>query len=191
MGPLQSRRKSFFRIRCSRLSSQDHSSSFEGAILTRVLPTAAGRAFNFEVVFFPDHPRLRQLPSKPPEHFHPLQEEYVSVQEGSLVVEVEGVQHIVQPGDPEFALKRGVNHRLYPISSNTSEDATSRKVTCLLSAEDTPSTFSLDLVFFENWYAYQEQVVVHGARLSLIQVMSVSGFFPCSYVPVLKSIDRR
>jgi len=90
------------------------------------------------------------------------------VSEGALAVEVEGVEHILQPGDPEFVLQRGVNHRLYPPSNEASS-----KVRCVLSAEETPSAFALDLVFFENWYAYQEQVVVHGAKLNLIQVMSM------------------
>ncbi|KUJ21402.1 uncharacterized protein LY89DRAFT_577667 [Mollisia scopiformis] len=149
--------------------------AFEGAILSRVLPAPAGRAFNFEVIFFPNHPRLRQLPSKPPEHFHPLQEEYVSVSEGALAVEVEGIEHILRPGDPEFVLQRGVNHRLYPAPQNEKESQNdkSRKVSCLLSAEGTSSLFALDLVFFENWYTYQEQVVVHGAKLNLIQVMAM------------------
>ncbi|KAH6655954.1 hypothetical protein BKA67DRAFT_562256 [Truncatella angustata] len=142
--------------------------AFEGAILTRVLPADARRAFSFEIIFYPDHPRLRNLPSKPPEHFHPLQEEYVSVSEGALAVEVEGVEHILRPGDPEFTLRRGVNHRLYPFRSEICS-----RVRCLLSAEEISSAFALDLVFFENWYAYQEQVVIHGAKLDLIQVMSM------------------
>lgn len=92
----------------------------------------------------------------------------MTVSEGALAVEVDGVEHILRPGDSEFVLRRGVNHRLYPPRNEACG-----KLRCILSAEKTPSAFALDLVFFENWYAYQEQVVVHGAKLDLIQVMSV------------------
>ncbi|ETS76481.1 hypothetical protein PFICI_11868 [Pestalotiopsis fici W106-1] len=147
--------------------------AFEGAIVTRVLQAEKQRAFHFEVIFYPNHPRLRNAPSKPPAHFHPYQEEYVSVTEGALTVEVEGVEHIVRPGDPEFVLRRGVNHRLYPTTTSDTAQNQTERVRCNLSAEGTPNAFALDLVFFENWYAYQEQIVVHGARLDLIQVMSM------------------
>jgi hypothetical protein len=99
----------------------------------------------------------------------------VSVSEGALAVEVEGIEHILRPGNAEFVLRRGVNHRLYPPPKEVSS-----KVCCNLSAEQTSSAFALDLVFFENWYALQEQMVVHGAKLSLIQIMSVS--ILCAYV---------
>ena len=43
----------------------------------------------------------------------------------------------------------------------------------LLAAEDTAEMFKLDLVFFENWYAYQDETVAKGKPVNLIQVMSV------------------
>lgn len=149
--------------------------SFEGAILTHVLPHDAERSFRFEITFYPDHPRLRHMPAKPPQHFHPFQEEYLSVSEGALTVEAEGVEHILRAGEPEFVIRRGVNHCLYPPRGPEWEN-NNDTVRAVLSAENTGSPFSLDLVFFENWYAYQEQVVVHGARLDLIQVMSVRAY---------------
>lgn len=96
----------------------------------------------------------------------------MTVYEGALAVEVEGVEQILRPGDPEFVLRRGVNHRLYPPRDETSKDP-NEKVCCVLSAERIEGSFTLDLVFFENWYAYQEQVVVHGVKMNLIQVLSV------------------
>lgn len=92
--------------------------------------------------------------------------------EGTLVVEIEGIEHIVRPGDPELILRRGMNHRLYPRLEAARVKGT-RRVRCVLSAEKTLNSFALDLVFFENWYAYQEQVVVHGAKPDPFQVMSV------------------
>lgn len=59
----------------------------------------------------------------------------------------------------------------------------------MLSAEKTSSVFALDLVFFENWYAYQEQVAVHGAKLSLIQVMSVR-VHPNRISPLIRNLTR-
>jgi len=41
----------------------------------------------------------------------------------------------------------------------------------LLSGEESPRAFRLDKIFFENWYAYQDRVVVHGERLNILQVM--------------------
>ena len=143
--------------------------------MTHVLPHDAERAFRFEITFYPNHPRLRDMPAKPPQHFHPFQDEYVSVSEGALTVEVEGIEHILQPGQPEFVLRRDVNHCLFPPRGEAWKD--NHRVRATLSAENTGTVFSLDLVFFENWYAYQEQVVVHGARLDLIQVMSVRSLF--------------
>ncbi|KAH8891742.1 hypothetical protein GQ53DRAFT_746237 [Thozetella sp. PMI_491] len=151
--------------------------NLDGAAVTRVLPdseTKPGRSFSHEVIFHPDHPMLLKL-GKPPAHFHPYQEEYVEVLGGTLVVDVDGVEHVVKPGDPEFTLRRGVNHRLYaPQLEGKDPPAVPREsIRMLLSGEDTPNTFKLDLAFFENWYAYQEEVFVHWKPLDLIQVLSM------------------
>ncbi|KAK4235970.1 protein SchB [Achaetomium macrosporum] len=156
-----------------------------GAMVTRVLrepPEADARAdssstrqFHFEVVIHPDHPRLRGLP-KPSAHFHPYQEEYFTVIEGALGIEIEGVERVVRPGDGEFVVRRGVNHRLcFPSPSASADSAEEEQqqepIRFYISAERTTNTSALDLIFFENWYAYQEQVVVYGKRLDMIQVL--------------------
>lgn len=51
------------------------------------------------------------------------------------------------------------------------------KTVFLLSGQDTDEMFRLDTVFFENWYAYQDLVVVKGEKIDLLQVMSVSPLF--------------
>lgn len=42
----------------------------------------------------------------------------------------------------------------------------------LLSGERTDSVFELNPVFFENWYRYQDEIVVKGKKVDLIQVLS-------------------
>jgi len=169
-------------------------SSFEGGITTRVIehPYDESRAFAYEVTFLLQHPRVAAVGSnKPPLHFHPYQEEYVEVLEGRLAVEIEGVEHVLRPGDGEIKLTPWCNHRLYsPVSEigakskeleqesdecdNDGSDWDGEKTVFLLSGQDTDEMLRLDTVFFENWYAYQDLVVVKGEKFNLIQVMSVS-----------------
>ncbi|KAH9883537.1 hypothetical protein F4778DRAFT_629912 [Xylariomycetidae sp. FL2044] len=35
----------------------------------------------------------------------------------------------------------------------------------------TPETFKMDLIFFENWYAYQDWLIMTGQRTKLIQLL--------------------
>ncbi|KAL7624893.1 hypothetical protein AAE478_004107 [Parahypoxylon ruwenzoriense] len=149
--------------------------AFEGGITTRVIthPSHPDRVFAYEVTFLLQHPRVVSVASqKPPLHFHPHQEEYLEVLEGRLAIEVEGKERILRPEDGEVTFRPWTNHRLYsPVSDKVKDD--NLKVTkFLLSAESTPEMFRLDTVFFENWYAYQDQIVVKGERVDLIQVMS-------------------
>lgn len=139
-------------------------------MVTRVPPdtnTNSTREFKFEVAIHPNHPRLRGLP-KPPSHFHPYQEEYFTVVQGELGVEIEGVERVLRPGDGELVVRRGANHRLcFPSDANASTEP----IRFYVSAERTATAFALDLTFFENWYGYQEEVVVHGKKLDMIQVL--------------------
>jgi hypothetical protein len=150
--------------------------SFEGAISTRVIHHAA-RAFAFEVTFRLDHERLIALGSqKPPLHFHPYQAEYVKVLEGQLVVEVGGREHVLSSGDGEFGIQPWLNHRLFPPPPKDPAGASDgHKITrFLLSGQETRRSPKLDLVFFENWYAYQDQIVLRGRRVDMIQLLCVS-----------------
>ncbi|KAI1174403.1 hypothetical protein F4777DRAFT_383957 [Nemania sp. FL0916] len=157
--------------------------AFEGGIITRVIthPYDSSRVFAYEVTFHLRHPRVAAVASqKPPLHFHPYQEEYVEVLEGRLAVEVEGVEHVLSPADGEFSLKPWCNHRLYSPVTDVHEQTKGyddgwdgEKTVFLLSGEDTDEMFRLDTVFFENWYAYQDLIVVNGEKIDLVQVMSM------------------
>ncbi|KGO64140.1 hypothetical protein PITC_087260 [Penicillium italicum] len=63
------------------------------------------------------------------------------------------------------------DHRLYPLSLDRQEDGNT-VVKFLLSGEKTDSVFELGPVFFENWYRYQDDVDVNGAKIDLIQLFS-------------------
>lgn len=129
------------------------------------------RVFTFEVTFRLDHPKLIALGSeKPPMHFHPYQEEFITVLEGSLAVEIEGVEKILTSAAGEVSIKPWTNHRLYPPPQKKGETITR----FMLSGADTEQAYKLDELFFENWYGYQDAVFVYGEALSVVQVMSVS-----------------
>lgn len=150
---------------------------FNGGISVRVI-THAQRAFAFDVTFYLGHPQLVKVANqKPPVHFHPHQDEFVEVREGRLAIELRGRERILTPKDGEFCLPRWANHRLYPPPPASTDDrdgsSGSGVARFLLSAQDTPESFKLDLVFFQNWYAYQDEVVVHGKKLDLIKAMNV------------------
>lgn len=152
--------------------------SFNGGISVRVI-SHAQRAFAFDVTFYLGHPQLVKVAKqKPPVHFHPNQDEFIEVLEGSLAIELRGQERILTPQDGEFCLPRWANHRLYPpppASTDGRDDGSSGSgiTRFFLSAQDTVESFKLDLIFFQNWYAYQDEVVVHGKELDLIKVMNV------------------
>ncbi|KAF2744281.1 hypothetical protein M011DRAFT_449808, partial [Sporormia fimetaria CBS 119925] len=149
-------------------------SAFKGAIIVKECQSSDNRAFSFDTTFYLDHPRLIKVASgeKPPLHFHPYQEEYIEVTEGELAVEVEGREYILTPSDGEFLIRPWTNHRLYPVMPTAGSDGP-RKSRFLLSGEDTKDAFKLDKVFFQNWYAYQDEIVVRGKKVDLIQVMNM------------------
>lgn len=105
-------------------------------------------------------------------HFHPYQEEYIEVTEGKLGVEVDGNEYILTPANGEFTIHPWTNHRLYPLAP-TSGSGDSQTTRFLLSGQRTEDAFKLDTVFFQNWYGYQDAVVVGGEKMDLLQVMNV------------------
>ncbi|KAI4864913.1 hypothetical protein F4820DRAFT_422089 [Hypoxylon rubiginosum] len=175
--------------------------AFEGGITTRVIthPSHPDRAFAYEVTFLMQHPRVVAVASqKPPLHFHPHQEEYLEVLEGRLAVEIEGEERVLGPPDGEVTFRPWTNHRLYaPLSKGAEgKEEPDLKVTrFLLSAQNTDELFRLDTVFFENWYAYQDQIVVKGDKVDLFQVMSMfdaggSYLSLPSWIPFSKPLAR-
>ena len=108
---------------------------------------------------------------KPPVHFH-MQEEYIESTQGSLGLEIEGKELVLKPEDGRFDIKAYMNHRSYPIDLARQDDGNT-VVKFLLSGAKTSSTFELNPLFFENWYKYQDEFVVNGANIDLIQVFCV------------------
>ncbi|KAK8069584.1 hypothetical protein PG994_006200 [Apiospora phragmitis] len=147
---------------------------FDGALTIRGKPRP-GRDFPFEATFILDHPSFRQFRSaKPPRHLHPYQEEYVQVLEGALVLEIEGREHVVRPEDGEFTIAPWTIHRLYtPPAEAGSGAATagSNVVRFMASGEEAQEAFNMDLLFFENWYGYQNEAIRNRRSIDLIQAM--------------------
>ncbi|KAK3984532.1 hypothetical protein QBC44DRAFT_336836 [Cladorrhinum sp. PSN332] len=106
---------------------------------------------------------------RPPAHFH-VQEEYVEVTQGKFIIEVDGEERVVTAADGRVAIKPYLDHRLYPVDLSKQDQGVT-VVTFLLSGERTDSVFELNPVFFENWYKYQDDVVINGAKIDLIQVL--------------------
>ncbi|KAK8100147.1 uncharacterized protein PG998_008461 [Apiospora kogelbergensis] len=162
--------------------SDRHLSFFDGAVVAKVLahPT---RAFAVEVTFQLDHPLLRALGSRrPPAHFHPYQNEYFEVLEGALGVELEGEGDLVLgPEAGELCIPRWRNHRIYqaatpaaaPPEGENGKDGrpSNNRVRVRVSGEENADVFRLDLMFFENWYAYEDAIVTGAEKLDIIQVM--------------------
>ncbi|CAI7649400.1 unnamed protein product [Penicillium glandicola] len=107
---------------------------------------------------------------KPPTHFH-VQEEYIECTQGHLGLEIDGKEVVLTAGDGPYSIKPYKDHRSYPLSLDRQEEGNT-VVKFLLSGEKTDSVFELNPVFFENWYRYQDDVVVNGAKINLIQLFS-------------------
>lgn len=93
--------------------------------------------------------------------------------EGEMALELEGKEMVLTPEHGEFCVKRWTNHRIYPPASSRTESGP-KKAVCLASGEQSALNFQLDFLFFENWYAYQDLLVVKGQKPDLVQIMSVS-----------------
>ena len=127
----------------------------------------------FECTFELDHPRFVQLKDqKPPLHFHSSQHEYMQVLDGRLCYEVEGQERVLTPDDGEVCIEPWTHHRLLP--TPPTDGPSGRRSVFTLSSTDTNQVFKLDEIFYENWYSYQEEFIVHGGSLSLLQVLIVS-----------------
>ncbi|KAK4154501.1 hypothetical protein C8A00DRAFT_32712 [Chaetomidium leptoderma] len=105
---------------------------------------------------------------KPPVHFH-TQHEYIESVQGKVGLEIEGREIVLTPADGRFDIKPYVNHRSYPIPRER-QDGGLQTVKFLLSGEKTDNVSELNPLFFENWYKYQDDVVVNGKWVDLIQV---------------------
>ncbi|KAK0634260.1 hypothetical protein B0T17DRAFT_512853 [Bombardia bombarda] len=152
---------------------------FGGLLTTEFLEPAPGRCFlfrqtykhNLEGTAIPDN--LRKLidsprkPGGPLLHFHQFQTEYFRVEQGIMGIEVNGVHKIVKPEDGEVSVKAGSIHRFY-IHPDSPGD-----MTVYLSASDSGMDYQLDRIFFENWYGYWHDALLHEGKLNFIQYLAI------------------
>lgn len=108
---------------------------------------------------------------KPPMHFH-TQEEYIESVQGKMCLEIEGQEIVLTPEDGAYTIKPYANHRSFPMPLEVQDEGLT-EVKFLLSGEKTAQEFGLSIVFFENWYKYQNEIVVGGKDISLVQLLSV------------------
>lgn len=149
-------------------------SRFRGAVTGRLI-NHPDRSFALEITM--DLVKGADIFSKkPPVHFH-VQEEYIEAIQGKMGLELNGVEHILTPETGRVSIKPFVNHVSYPLAPERQEDGQT-ETKFLLSGERSKSVFELNPVFFENWYRYQDRIVVHGEKISLIQLFSVCCLLP-------------
>lgn len=101
---------------------------------------------------------------------HQYQTEYFSVEEGVLGIEVDGVSDKKTPKDGELSVKAGSFHRFFRHPDSDGP------MTVYLSASDSGKDYKLDRVFFENWYGYWSDALLHKGKMSYIQWLAVSTY---------------
>lgn len=103
----------------------------------------------------------------------------MKVLSGRLCIEVEGQERVLTPADGEVCVEPWTHHRILrpPPSDNPADN----RSVFLLSAADADQTFKLDEDFYENWYSYQEGVVVRGEKISILQVLIVRTTDTCPH----------
>ncbi|KAL4751914.1 hypothetical protein BDW72DRAFT_192425 [Aspergillus terricola var. indicus] len=166
--------------------------------------SSSNLAFALKVTFTRSLWPFEPLSFLPPLHFHPHQSEYVRVLQGVLCVEIEGQLHSLFPGSGSpgsdsntdaIEIQPWEAHRLYP----PADFGGSEEIVFLLAGTDREclgdcdTACRLDAMFFENWYAYQEDVWRRGTALSTVQVMTMfdagGSYLACvpSWVPFSKT----
>jgi hypothetical protein len=105
-----------------------------------------------------------ERPMGPLLHFHQFQTEYFRVESGIMGIEVNGEHRKVYPEDGEVSVKAG-------------------EMTVYLSASDSGMDYQLDRIFFENWYGYWHDALLHEGKLSFIQYLAVSSHM-ANFAPI-------
>ena len=85
-------------------------------------------------------------------------------------IEVDGVISEVRAEDGEISVKAGSIHRFFIHPESPGQ------MTVYLSASDAGSDYQLDRIFFENWYGYWHDALLHDGGLNLLQYLAVSIF---------------
>lgn len=97
-----------------------------------------------------------------------------------MILEIEGQEYLLTAGSGELPVRPWAQHRMYqplaPTENNNvgHEAGTNSIVRFLVSGQETEEVFKLDSMSFQNWYGYQDEVVRTGAKMDMIQVLSVS-----------------
>ncbi|KAI1391739.1 uncharacterized protein F4822DRAFT_104409 [Hypoxylon trugodes] len=164
---------------------------FDGAVSVRVFDKPE-HAYCFEASFRPDHPLASSLFSrKPPLHFHPYQDEQIKVLSGQLIVDVEGQEHRLSPNDAELRVRRWAHHRLRP----SMDDPEKVEIRALVTGQKSSQLFREDVLFLENWYRYQDDIVMNKKKVELLQILAMFDAggtylsFP-TWIPFGKTISR-
>ena len=151
---------------------------FGGLLTTEFLPPLPGRSFRLRQTYRRDiegpiPENLRKLidsprrPKGPPVHFHQFQTEYFTVEHGICAVEIDGAVKKLTDEDGETSVKAGHIHAFWI------DDSTPDYMTVILSASDPGMDYQLDRVFFENWYGYWNDALLHESGLDWIQTLCV------------------
>ena len=151
---------------------------FGGILTTEFLEPPPGRCFLFRQTYRhniegPVPENLRGLidsearPKGPPLHFHQFQTEYFRVEKGVMGIEVDGQKKRVVPEDGEISVKAGSIHQFFIHPDSPHE------MTVYLSASDSGLDYQLDRIFFENWYGYWHDALLHDRGLDWIQFLAI------------------
>nr|ANM86573.1 cupin RmIC-type protein [Cladonia uncialis subsp. uncialis]AUW31356.1 putative cupin RmIC-type [Cladonia uncialis subsp. uncialis] len=152
--------------------------NFGGLLTTEFLEPPPGRCFLFRQTYKHDikgpvPANLRKLldspkrPKGPLLHFHQFQTEYFRVEAGLMGIHVDGVEKAVTAEDGEISVKAGSIHQFF-IHPDSQGD-----MTVYLSASDSGMDFQLDRIFFENWYGYWHDALLHDGGLNLFQYLAI------------------
>ena len=87
-------------------------------------------------------------------------------------IQVDGSERKVTAEDEEVSVKAGSIHQFF-IHPESPGD-----MTVYLSASDSGLDFQLDRIFFENWYGYWHDALLHGGGLNFLQYLAVSICWP-------------
>lgn len=90
----------------------------------------------------PEDPEAQRIienvhqPRGPPRHFHQFQTEFFTVEQGMMILEVDGVERIVTSKDGELTAPAGSAHRFWMHPASTED------MVVLLSASDSGNSLS-------------------------------------------------
>ena len=110
---------------------------------------------------------------------HRYQREYFSVESGVLGVRIDGVSHTKTAADGEWSVKAGTFHSFFRHPDYEGP------MTVHLSASDSGMDYKLDRVFFENWYGYWHDALLHHGKMNYIQWLAVRAHVSCNLQIIL------